>query len=103
MDNVLVTGGLGFIGTNFIRYIINSRKDLKITNLDYEGPSSNLSNLRDLQGNPRYSYAKGDIADRKASRRVIKRADYVVNFAAETHVDRSISDPKPFFHSNLNG
>ncbi len=103
MDNVLVTGGLGFIGSNFIRHIINSRKNVKITNLDYRGPSSNSSNLRDLHGNRRYSFVRGDIADRKASRRVIKRADYIVNFAAETHVDRSISDPNPFFHSNLDG
>ncbi len=103
MDKVLVTGGLGFIGSNFIRHMINSRKDLKITNLDYQGPSSNSSNLRDLQGNRQYSYVKGDIADKKTFRRVIKSVDYVVNFAAETHVDRSISDPNPFFHSNLDG
>lgn len=103
MENVLVTGGLGFIGSNFIRYLINARKDIGITNLDYGGPSSNSSNLRDLRGNRRYSFVKGDITSRKASGRLIKTADYIVNFAAETHVDRSISDPNPFFHSNLDG
>ncbi len=103
MDNLVVTGGLGFIGSNFIRHIIESRGDVRITNVDYEGPGSNPANLRDLRKNPRYAYIKGDLADLRVSGRALGKSDVVVNFAAETHVDRSIANPKPFFRSNLNG
>src|SRR5712692_11461800 len=103
MENLVVTGGLGFIGSNFIHHIIETREDLKITNVDYQGVGSNPANLKDLRGNPRYSFVKGDMADPKVSERILSDSDFLVNFAAETHVDRSIANPKPFFRSNLGG
>ncbi len=103
MENLVVTGGLGFIGSNFIHHMIETREDLKITNVDYQGVGSNPANLKDLRGNPRYSFVKGDMADPKVSERILRDSDFLVNFAAETHVDRSIANPKPFFRSNLGG
>ncbi len=103
MDRLAVTGGLGFIGSNFIHHIIESRADVTITNVDYQGPGSNPANLKDLRKNPRYVFIEGDLADPRVSSKALRNSDVVVNFAAETHVDRSIADPKPFFRSNLNG
>jgi dTDP-glucose 4,6-dehydratase len=103
MDRLVVTGGLGFIGSNFIHHILETREEVAIVNVDYHGPGSNPANLRDLRNNTRYAFIEGDLADPRVSRKALRSSETVVNFAAETHVDRSIADPKPFFRSNLNG
>lgn len=98
--NLIVTGGLGFIGSNFIHHILNSRSDLNVTNIDNESLGSNRSNLRGVGKNTRYSFLKGDLANYPFTRRVLKKGSMLVNFAAQTHVDRSIANPEPFFESN---
>lgn len=89
---ILVLGGAGFIGSNFIRAILAAHPKAKVVNVDKLTYSGNLDNLADLKKNPRYRFIKGDVADYKALARAFKSAkpDYVINFAAETHVDRSI-------------
>jgi len=103
MQDLIVTGGLGFIGSNFIQYIIRSQRGLRVTNVDCKGLGSNPANVAELRRNARYRYVKGDIADYAFVRRVLKGARIVVNFAAQTHVDRSIANPEPFFESNARG
>src|SRR5438132_5382542 len=103
MQDLIVTGGLGFIGSNFIQYIIRSQRDLRVTNVDCKGLGSNPANVAELKRNARYRYVKGDIADYALVRKVLKGARTVVNFAAQTHVDRSIANPEPFFESNAKG
>jgi len=100
---LLVTGGLGFIGSNFIRYIVTHRSDWKIVNLDKVTYAGNPDNLRDIKKNPRYRFVKGDICDQKCLSGVTKEVDAVVNFAAETHVDRSIQDADCFLRTNILG
>lgn len=100
---LLVTGGLGFIGSNFIRYILSSHKDYKIINLDKITYAGNPENLSNIKNNPRYKFIKGDICDAKLVSSVIKDADIVVNFAAESHVDNSIVNPAPFIKTNVMG
>ena len=100
---ILVTGGAGFIGSNFIRYILGSYKDHKITNLDKLTYAGNLKNCADFEKNPRYEFVKGDIADKKIVEKLAKNADIIMNFAAETHVDRSIEDATAFLRSNVIG
>jgi len=100
---VLVTGGMGFIGSNFIRYTLSRRKDVEVVNLDSLSAGSNPANLKDVEGDGRYSFVKGSIADLPLVSRLVGEADVIVNFAAETHVDRSIAEPKPFFESNTLG
>jgi len=97
---LLVTGGLGFIGSNFIRYMLSKREDIEIVNLDKMGLSSNIENLRDLEGNERYRFIKGDLNDFNLLSDLIGKVDAVVNFAAETHVDRSIANPRLFLENN---
>ena len=93
----LVTGGLGFIGSHFIRLALRERARLEIVNLDAMTYAGNPSNLRDLQGHPRYHFVKGDISDPIAVRAALAQGvDAIFNFAAETHVDRSIVDPEIF-------
>lgn len=89
---ILVCGGAGFIGSNFIRYILGKHKDARILNYDKLTYSGNLGNLKDVARNPNYKFVKGDIADEKQLNKVFKsfKPEYVINFAAETHVDRSI-------------
>ena len=101
--NLLVTGGLGFIGSNFIRLMLNRHDDCRILNLDAQGFGSNIQNLRDFEDDRRYAFFQGDIADSSLVSSLVEKADLVVNFAAETHVDRSISRPDSFLHSNVNG
>ena len=101
---LLVTGGAGFIGSNFIRLALLQGKDLEIVNFDKLTYSGNLENLADLAENRRYQFVRGDIADAKAVAEVmIESFDAIVNFAAETHVDRSIENATPFLHSNVIG
>lgn len=101
---LLVTGGAGFIGTNFIRHIRQEHPDWQMTNLDKLTYAGNLENLKDIQDQPGYHFAKGDIADRKLIDELLGQGfDVVVNFAAESHVDRSILDASPFIETNVKG
>jgi dTDP-glucose 4,6-dehydratase len=102
---LLVTGGCGFIGSNFIRFILKTHPDWKVVNLDKLTYCGNLANLRDLENHPNYRFIRGDIADRELVNRLFKteRFDAVLNFAAESHVDRSILDPSPFIETNVKG
>ncbi len=101
---VLVTGGAGFIGSNFIRYLLHEHKDWEVTNLDKLTYAGNLENLKDIESNPVYHFIKGDIADRQLIGEVLeKHFDILVNFAAESHVDRSITDATPFVDTNMKG
>jgi dTDP-glucose 4,6-dehydratase len=100
---ILVTGGAGFIGSNFVRYILAGRRDDEVVNFDALTYAGNLENLADLADNPRYRFLKGDIADRMAVDAVMEGMDSVINCAAETHVDRSIDDPAAFLHTNVTG
>ena len=100
---ILVTGGLGFIGSNLVRHLLNKYKDIRIINLDKVGYGSNPANLKDFENDTRYDLVRGDIADYKLVEKIIPNIDAVVNVAAETHVDRSISDPRAFLQSNTIG
>ncbi|MEG9193751.1 MAG: dTDP-glucose 4,6-dehydratase [Candidatus Methanoglobus sp.] len=100
---ILITGGLGFIGSNLIRYMLKEHKDFEVINLDKMGIGSNERNLRDLEGNERYRFIKGDILDFGLVSELIKKVDAVINLAAETHVDRSIANPRSFLESNTVG
>lgn len=101
--NLLITGGLGFIGTNFIRQIISAHPEYFIINADKIGIGSNLENLRDFKNKKTYRFIRGDISNSKKITKIIEGIDAVINFAAETHVDRSIADPNPFIESNIIG
>lgn len=103
MLKILVTGGLGFIGSNFIRLMMEKHEDIYVTNLDRLTTGSNPSNLREIDKSKRYRFAKGDVADANLVENLVRETDAIVNFAAETHVDRSIADPLPFIHSNSVG
>jgi dTDP-glucose 4,6-dehydratase len=101
---VLVTGGAGFIGSNFIRHLLLAHRDVEVVNFDKLTYSGNLENLADLADNTRYSFVRGDIADAAALAEALSSGvDAVVNFAAETHVDRSIENAIPFLQSNVIG
>jgi len=103
--NILVTGGCGFIGSNFIRYILREHPDWKVLNLDKLTYAGNLANLKEVEGSGCYRFVRGDIADRVLVDRIFQKDGIaaVVNFAAETHVDRSILDPSPFIETNIKG
>jgi len=100
---ILVTGGLGFIGSNFIRYSLSKFPEIEIINIDKVGFGANPANLKDLKNVKNYQFVRGDITDQKIVTELIKKVDAVVNFAAESHVDRSIADPSPFINSNILG
>ena len=99
---LLVTGGLGFIGSNFIRHILSLGQEYSLINFDKMGMGSNPENLKDMDG-PRYKFIKGDLSKSKDLDSIIGVVDAVINIAAETHVDRSIADPLPFIESNIIG
>ncbi len=99
---ILVTGGLGFIGSNFIRYILHNHSDVEVINVDALKYGSNPNNLKDVE-NDGYTFVKGDISDYDLMANLIRNVDAIVNFAAETHVDRSISNPHSFLQSNVVG
>ncbi len=100
---LLVTGGQGFIGSNFIRFMLEEHKNCSIVNVDALRYGSNADNLRDLEEKDRYAFRRGDIADAAFISGLIEDVDGIVSFAAETHVDRSISSPDSFLHSNVVG
>lgn len=100
---LLVTGGAGFIGNNFIRHILGKYKNYSVINLDKLTYAGNLNNLKDVEKNPRYRFEKGDICDSKTVEKAMKNCDAIVNFAAESHVDRSIDDPSAFVKTNFYG
>ena len=101
----LITGGAGFIGSNFIRYILKKYKKYRIISLDKLTYCGNLDNLKDIEKNSKYKFIKGDICDKKIVENIFKKEspDFVINFAAETHVDRSIADPDIFTKTNVLG
>ena len=100
MVSVLVTGGAGFIGSNFVRYALQAHPDWRVTNLDKLTYAGRRENLHDVMTNPRHTFVHGDILDAKVAGPLVEAADYVVHFAAETHVDRSIDDASPFVRAN---
>ncbi|GMT48404.1 MAG: dTDP-glucose 4,6-dehydratase [bacterium] len=100
---ILVTGGCGFIGSNFIRYILKKYPDYEVVNLDALTYAGNRENLRDIEADQRYQFIHGRIEDTKTVSDALKGTDMVVNFAAESHVDRSIIDTQPFLMTNIVG
>jgi len=100
---LLVTGGAGFIGSCFVRHILNKYPEYKVINLDVLTYAGNIENLKDVQDNPNYTFVHGNICDKKLARDLISQVDFVVNFAAESHVDRSITGPEIFIETNVQG
>ncbi|MFB9757362.1 dTDP-glucose 4,6-dehydratase [Ectobacillus funiculus] len=102
---LLVTGGAGFIGSNFVRYMVNKYPEYHIVNLDLLTYAGNLENLKDIETASNYTFVKGDIADRDFVNNLFteQKFDYVLNFAAESHVDRSITNPDIFVQTNIQG
>lgn len=100
---LLVTGGAGFIGSNFVLYWLKKYPQDSIVNVDKLTYAGNLENLKEVENNPQHKFVKGDICDGKLMNEVMSGVDTVVHFAAETHVDRSISDPAPFIKTNFEG
>src|SRR5712664_1702765 len=99
---LLVTGGAGFIGSSFVRYVLRTRKDVDVVNFDLLTYAGNLRNVEEAASTPRYRFVRGDITEREHVEKVFEDHpfDAVVNFAAETHVDRSILDSAPFVRTN---
>lgn len=100
---LLVTGGTGFIGSNFIHYWLKNHKRDQIVNFDKLTYAANLNNLKSVEKNSRYKFVKGDITNKKSVAKVMKNIDIVVHFAAESHVDRSITGPAVFIKTNVLG
>jgi len=105
MKNILVTGGAGFIGSNFVKMMLNRHPGYKIINVDALTYAGNLENLKDIADNPNYTFVRGDIRDRAKIDEIFTfyEIDTVVNFAAESHVDRSIEEPEVFLTTNIIG
>lgn len=105
MKTYLVTGGAGFIGSNFVHYMLKKYNDIKIINVDALTYAGNLENLKSIENNPNYTFVKANICSKEEITRIFKEndIDYVVNFAAESHVDRSIKDPEIFVETNVEG
>ena len=101
--NILVTGGAGFIGSCFIRHILKTYPNYKIINLDALTYCTNIHNLDDIKSNPNYKFIHGNICNKTLVDDLTKMVDWVVNFAAESHVDNSIKNPEIFINTNLNG
>jgi len=100
---ILVTGGAGFIGSNFIVHMLAKYPTYEVVNLDKLTYAGNLANLKTVEDNPRYAFIQGDICDKEVVRQVMVSCDTVVHFAAESHVDRSITDPNEFIATNVLG
>ncbi|MFC1608876.1 GDP-mannose 4,6-dehydratase, partial [Patescibacteria group bacterium] len=100
---MLVTGGAGFIGANFVRHILEKYSDYKVINLDVLTYAGNLENLKEIEENPNYEFVQGDICDKELMNELVSKVDTVVHFAAESHVDRSILDSDSFVKTNVLG
>jgi len=103
MRRVLITGGAGFIGSHFARYLLNKYPDYRVTVLDALTYAGNLSNIADLMDNPNFAFYHGDVRDPVVVRNLVRNHEWVVNFAAETHVDRSILNPGSFLQTDVYG
>ena len=105
MKTILITGGAGFIGSNFIPYFLKAHKDYRVVNLDLLTYAGNLDNLKEVEGNDRYEFIKGNICNRELVEYIFDKFDIrgVIHFAAESHVDNSIEDPEIFVKTNVNG
>ncbi len=105
MKNLLVTGGAGFIGSNFVRYVLQTQPDVFIVNLDLLTYAGSLENLKELPSPDRYEFIQGDICDQSLVEDILRRneIDTIVHFAAESHVDRSILGPAAFVQTNIFG
>lgn len=105
MKTYLVTGGAGFIGSNFVHYMLKKYNDIKIINVDKLTYAGNLENLKEIENNPNYKFVHADICDKNAIETIFTQnsIDFVVNFAAESHVDRSIENPEIFVETNIKG
>lgn len=103
MKTILVTGGAGFNGSNFVRYLLRNHPSYTVLVLDKLTYAGNMDNLLDVQNGPNFSFVRGDICDRAIVDRVVSRSSVIVNFAAETHVDRSILDSSAFIRTNVYG
>src|SRR5687767_2613080 len=103
MIEVVVTGGAGFIGSNFVRYALQAHADWHVTTLDKLTYAGRLENLKDVAGNPRHAFVQGDVADAGVAAPLVQAADIVVHFAAETHVDRSLMNAGEFITTDVYG
>ena len=103
MKKILVTGGAGFIGNCFVRHILKKYPDYKVINLDALTYAGNIANLDDVKDNPNYTFVHGDICDKNLVADLMPEVDTIVNFAAESHVDRSITGPEIFIDTNVKG
>ena len=103
MLDVLVTGGAGFIGSNFVRYALETRADWRVTTLDKLTYAGRRENLHDVMTHPRHQFVHGDICDAALSAPLVERSNIVVHFAAETHVDRSIASAGAFIKTDVEG
>ncbi|MEQ8304012.1 MAG: dTDP-glucose 4,6-dehydratase [Cyclobacteriaceae bacterium] len=105
MKTILVTGGAGFIGSNFIPYFLSKHSDYRVVNLDLLTYAGDLKNLKEVEGNKRYEFVKGDICDRVLVQMLFEKYNFdgVIHFAAESHVDNSISGPEAFIRTNVFG
>src|SRR5665647_3852770 len=103
VKRLLVTGGAGFIGSNFVRYILSKHPSYQVVVLDKLTYAGNLANLADVAGNPNYRFVRGDICDQQLVDKLAPEVDAILNFAAETHVDRSILDAGGFVQTDVQG
>lgn len=103
MAKFLVTGGAGFIGSNYLRYLLSKHREVEVINLDKVTYAGNLDNLRDIEKNPRYRFVHGDICDEQLVNSLMPGVEVIVNFAAESHVDRSIGAPDDFIRTDIFG
>ena len=105
MKTYLITGCAGFIGSNFVNYMLQKYDDIRLINLDKLTYAGNLENLKGVEGDPRHIFVQGDICDKELVAKLIRDydPDYIVNFAAESHVDRSITNPEIFVETNVMG
>ena len=105
MKKYLITGCAGFIGSNFVHYMLKKYPEILLVNLDKLTYAGNLENLKDVEGDPRHVFVQGDICDKELVESLFAKYDfdYVINFAAESHVDRSIKNPEIFVQSNVMG